>query len=375
MRGLQAEAEKQKWELEVIGQILAVSANKFLAFAKDANRMLNENEQILNNSDKPGSEEVALLFRNMHTVKGNARTYNFSGVTDAAHEAEHTYDLLRKNPDMEWDKAAALEQLYQVRKLVQTYEVIYKEKLSNSDSDGVFVDKQLIDKLKDTLESANDKDVEKLRDVVGKVRTITSAIGTESIAGLLDAIVKSMPDIAKRLGKEAPNIVINDNNIRLAADIVPIMKNVFTHGFRNSVDHGLESSEERKSKGKSEKGTISLEVKEEKGNVVLSLSDDGRGLAINKLKQKAIEKGLFKEGEQVTDKMLAELIFQSGMSTADSVTDVSGRGVGMDAIRKFVEKLGGTVEVRFKEKTGKDGDYVQFESRIIIPAEHSIKVA
>lgn len=375
LRGLQAEAEKQKWELEVIGQILAVSANKFVAFAKDANRLLNENEDIIKHTDKPSVDDIALLFRNMHTVKGNARTYNLTGVTDAAHEAESTYDKLRKDPAMVWDKQVALDELYKVRELVQTYEVIYKEKLSSSDSDGVFVDKQLIDKLKDTLNSVNDKDVDKLRDVLSKVRTITSAIGTESITGLLDAIVKSMPELAKRLGKEAPNIVIKDNDIRLLADIVPVMKNVFTHGFRNSVDHGIESPEERKSKGKSEKGTITLEVKEEKGRVVLSLSDDGRGLAISKLKQKAIEKGLFNAGEKVSDKMLAELIFHSGLSTSDNVTEVSGRGVGMDAIRKFVEKMGGTVEVHFKTKTGKDAEYVQFESRIIIPAEHSVKVA
>lgn len=375
LRGLQAEAEKQKWELEVIGQILAVSANKFVAFAKDANRLLNESEQIIQTTDKPSGDEIALLFRNMHTVKGNARTYNLSGVTDAAHEAESAYDKLRKDPAMAWDKAAALAELYHVRELVQTYEVIYKEKLSSSDSDGVFVDKQLIDKLKATLTSVNDKDVNKLRDVVSKVRTITTAIGTESITGLLDAIVKSMPDLAKRLGKEAPNIVIKDNDIRLVPDVVPVIKNVFTHSFRNSVDHGIETPEERKSMGKSEKGTITLEVKEEQGRVVLSLSDDGRGLATSKLKKKAVEKGLFKEDEQVTDKMLAELIFHSGLSTAESVTEVSGRGVGMDAIRKFVEKLGGTVEVHFKGKSGKDGDYVQFESRIILPAEHSVKVA
>lgn len=375
LRGLQAEAEKQKWELEVIGQILAATPNKFVAFAKDANRFLDENEALIKNADKPSADDVALLFRNMHTVKGNARTYGFHGITDAAHEAEGTYDKYRKDPQSGWEQAAVLEELYKVRECVQTYEVIYREKLAGNDADGVFVDKVLIDKLQSALSEVNENNVNELRKTVSSIRTITQALGTESITGLLDSIIKSMPDLAEKLGKIAPEIVIHDHDIRLAADIVPIMKNVFTHGFRNSVDHGIETAEERKASGKAEKGTIVLDVHEEEGNIVLSLSDDGRGLAIAKLKQKAIEKGLFNEGDNISDAELAELIFHSGLSTAEKVSDVSGRGVGMDAIRKFVENLGGTVEVRFKGEANESGEFIAFESRIIIPKTHSVKVA
>jgi HAMP domain-containing protein/HPt (histidine-containing phosphotransfer) domain-containing protein len=376
LRGLQAEAEKQKWELAVIGQILAVSASKFLSFTKDANHFLDENEALIKQTNTPNPDVIATLFRNMHTIKGNARTYGFVSVTDAAHEAESTYDKMRKDNDAAWEKDKMLQELYHARELVQTYAMIYKEKLANNDSDGVFFDRVLVDKLKQALDKVDDHNVEKLRSIVSKVRSVMEAVGTESIHSLLDAIVKSMPEMAQRLGKEAPNIIITDNDVRLTAEIVPVLKNVFTHGFRNSVDHGLETAEERKASGKPDKGTISLVVEQDnKGRIILRMSDDGRGLAINKLKKKAIEQGIFKRGEEATDQQLAELIFMSGLSTADTVSDVSGRGVGMDAMRKFVEKLGGTIEIHFKGKLNQDTGYQAFESWIILPSDLTVKVA
>ena len=375
LRGLQAEAEKQKWELEVIGQILAIAPDKFAAFVKDALRFLDENEQIINAHAQKSTDIINTLFRNMHTIKGNARTYGFTAVTDVAHEAETTYDVLRKTADAEWDQAKMLAELQATRKLVQTYEGIFKDKLSGASSDGVFVDAILIDLLKGVLGEVNEHDASALRKALHSVKSITGAIGTESLPSILDAITKSMPELAEKLGKIAPNIVINDHGIRFAADVVPIMKNVFTHSFRNAIDHGLESAEERKASGKPDKGTIRLEVSEEGGQIVLSLSDDGRGLAINRLKSKAMEAGLLDSSKEITDQMLAELIFHSGLSTADKVSDVSGRGVGMDAIRNFVEKLGGTVEIRLTGKQMSDSDYRQFESRIILPSTYTVKVA
>ena len=192
---------------------------------------------------------------------------------------------------------------------------------------------------------------------------------------MLGAITRSMPELAQRLGKVAPNIVIKDNGIRLAVEVAQIMKNVFTHSFRNAMDHGIETAAERIAHGKPEQGTITLDVREEDGKVVLALSDDGRGLALRKLKEKATAQGIVYLNEELSDHELADLIFQSGVSTAANVSDISGRGVGMDAIRKFVENIGGRVEVSFTQATTSDAGYRQFESRIILPAVCAIKVA
>lgn len=375
LRGLQAEAEKQKWELDVIGQILSVSADKFIAFIKDAYHFADENEQLIDQTSEPSSDVIATLFRNMHTIKGNARTYGFTAITDVSHAAEGTYDEMRKHGLATWDKDKMLTELKETRRLVQTYESIYTEKLSGNTAAGLFIEQGLLDKLKQALDSFDEKDVNSLRQALKDVKAITSAIGTESMESLLDALIHSMPEIAHQLGKPAPHVVIDDHNIRFFPDIAPVIKNVFTHSFRNAIDHGFESSEERIAHGKPDFGTITVEVNQENDQVVLLISDDGRGLAVRKLKEKAIKTGLMDAQGDISPQALAELIFQSGMSTAENVSEISGRGVGMDAIRQFVEKAGGKVEIRFVEEPKQDSEFLSFISRITLPASCTKKVA
>jgi len=246
LRGLQAEAEKQKAELEIIGQILSASTSKFVAFSKDTHKFIEENTQIIKNTNQPSQDDIALLFRNMHTIKGNARTYNFLGITDSSHEAEHAYDVYRKDPGSGWDKQKILDELNAVRDSIQAYDNIYDKKLaSENNADGIFIDNKLMEKLNFALQEFNDTSAEHLNTVINNVRSITAAIGTESIPNLLSPIIKSMPSMAKKLGKISPEIIIKDNDIRLNSEIVPVLKNVFNHEFRNSIDHGLGSAQER----------------------------------------------------------------------------------------------------------------------------------
>ncbi len=375
LRSLQAEAEKQKSELQVIGQILAAGPDKFVSFIKDATRFMDENEKLIKAASSASDEIVATLFRNMHTIKGNARTYGFMGITDVAHEAETAYDILRKNKDAFFDKGKLLDELARTRQRIEDYDKVFKEKLSHASTDGVYVDLMLIDKLRLVLNNVNEHDVNALRSAVRTVKSISGAIGTESIPVLLDAILRSMPEMAQKLGKAVPNVVINDHGIRLAVEVAQVMKNVFTHGFRNAMDHGIETAAERIAHGKPEQGTITLDIREEDGGVSLTLFDDGRGLALHKLKEKATAQGLVYANEELNDQELAELMFQSGLSTAENVSDISGRGVGMDAIRKFVEKIGGKIEIRFTQKSATDTGYRSFESRILLPAVCAVRVA
>lgn len=375
LRGLQAEAEKQKWELDVIGQILSVSTDKFLSFLKDAYRFSDENEQLINASSEASADVVSTLFRNMHTIKGNARTYGFVAITDVSHAAESTYDAMRKSEVAAWDKEKMLAELSATRSLIQTYESIYTGKLSGNTAAGTFVEQGLLDKLKQILDGISDQDGKNLQQALKDVKAVTNAIGTESMESMLDAIVRSMPDMAQKLGKPAPHVVIEDHNIRFNADIAQVIKNVFTHSFRNAMDHGLESAEERVAHGKPDFGTIKVEVIEENEQVVLTMTDDGRGLAVKKLKEKAIKNGLIDAKGEISSHDLGELIFQSGMSTADNVSDISGRGVGMDAIRKFVESAGGKVEIRFNQEPVQDSEFLSFTSRITLPVACTKKVA
>jgi chemotaxis protein histidine kinase CheA len=125
------------------------------------------------------------------------------------------------------------------------------------------------------------------------------------------------------------------------------------HLIRNAVDHGLESAEERLAHGKPEAGTIKLEMGVMDDMFQMALSDDGRGLALHKVRQIGIEKQLISVDQVLTDAQIARLILQPGFSTRSEVTEVSGRGVGMDAVLDFVTREHGKIEICFTDRGGR----------------------
>jgi len=383
LRGLQAEAEKQKTELDTIGQILSVSQKKFLGFLKSANDFVVENRSLIESSNEKDLSVIATLFRNMHTIKGNARTYGFTYLTDIVHVAETTYDVLRKNDDAVWDKDQLLDELKQVEGKVAIYQSIFDQKLAgfSGGGDGTFIEKGLLAAIDhavhdadDVLHDGHEHELSEIEQIVSHMKSVLDAIGTETMVSTLETILTSVPKMASDLGKEVPEVVLEDNGIRFAEDIVPVLKDVFMHVFRNSMDHGLEPAEERVAAGKTEHGKITLDAQHEDGNLVFHFYDDGRGLALSYIHKKAVANGLVGESEDISDEDLAQFIFHSGLSTAASVTMVSGRGVGMDAVKQFLRKHGGDIEIRFMGERTEAG-YRPFEQIVTLPIGTSVKVA
>jgi two-component system chemotaxis sensor kinase CheA len=131
----------------------------------------------------------------------------------------------------------------------------------------------------------------------------------------------------------------------LDRNVVEAISDPLVHMVRNSIDHGLENPEDREKAGKSRAGNLTLKASHQAGNVVIEISDDGRGLPKEKIVKKAIAAGLVKEGQELTDQEIFQLIFAPGLSTAEKITDISGRGVGMDVVKKNVEALRGRIEI------------------------------
>jgi two-component system chemotaxis sensor kinase CheA len=156
-------------------------------------------------------------------------------------------------------------------------------------------------------------------------------------------------DLATRLGKKV-KLVTRGEQTELDKGVIEKIVDPLVHLIRNSIDHGLELPEDRRAAGKDETGTISLSAVHQGGHIVIEVTDDGRGLNREKILQKAAERSL-PIAENPTDAQVWELIFHPGFSTADKLTDVSGRGVGMDVVRKNIQALGGNVDIR--SATGK----------------------
>ena len=152
-------------------------------------------------------------------------------------------------------------------------------------------------------------------------------------------------DLNQQLGKKV-ELRLCGEQTELDKTVLEKIVDPLVHLVRNSVDHGIELPAQRVAKGKPETGVVELNAYHKGGNIVIEISDDGAGLDKDRIKSKALERGLIGADDELTDEQIYDLIFQPGFSTADKVSDVSGRGVGMDVVRKNIRALSGVVEVR-----------------------------
>ncbi|PKM35709.1 MAG: chemotaxis protein CheA [Gammaproteobacteria bacterium HGW-Gammaproteobacteria-10] len=158
-------------------------------------------------------------------------------------------------------------------------------------------------------------------------------------------------DLSSKLGKKIELQLIGEHT-EVDKTVVELISDPLVHLVRNSLDHGIETPDERIAAGKQETGTVTLEAYHRGGNIVIEVSDDGRGLDKDKLRTKALEKGLIQDDAVLSDKQTFELIFMPGFSTAEQLTDVSGRGVGMDVVKRNIQSLGGNIDIVSQLGTG-----------------------
>jgi len=160
-------------------------------------------------------------------------------------------------------------------------------------------------------------------------------------------------DLSNDLNKKI-DLVMHGAETELDRQVLEMIKDPLTHMVRNSADHGLETPEERLAAGKKETGRVVLDAFHEGGHIIITISDDGRGLNSEKIKAKVLENGLATESEldSMSLQQIQNFIMRPGFSTAEKVTNVSGRGVGMDVVRSNIEKIGGTVELKSEEGSG-----------------------
>ncbi len=163
------------------------------------------------------------------------------------------------------------------------------------------------------------------------------------IRNVFERFPRLVRDIARQQGKQI-DLIVEGEDTRVDKAIIDEIGEPLVHMIRNSIDHGLEMPAERRSKGKSPVGTILLSAAQESNQVVITIADDGRGIDAGAVRRKAIARGLLREDDILTDREVIQFIFAEGFSTAASVTDLSGRGVGLDVVLKCTERLNGLIE-------------------------------
>lgn len=319
VRASQEAAEASAKELQRIGSLLALSPRQTRDFVADARTRLKASYERLTSVDP--QDWLELNFRDLHTLKGVSRSYQFLDLAAKIHEVEEPYQAARHSaealPDNNQLKAALTELL----DMIAEYERIEHEVLKRGANDSLD-----LTQLKSAITRRNWQEVDALL-----------AEDALNLKALLAPVCRSLPALAAELGRPQPVINFAISTSALDPSWGTTLLGALTHVLRNSVDHGLKTATS---------GEIDVTVADTGNAFEISVADAGRGLNLKALEQKC---------GAVSDEELAEAIFQSGLSTNEAVSDISGRGVGMDAVRAAIEELSGRVYVAFRAERDNDG--------------------
>ena len=187
--------------------------------------------------------------------------------------------------------------------------------------------------------------------IVRELQDMSMSLRMVPLKGTFNKMTRLVRDVARKLGKQV-NLVTEGEETEIDRNLVDIINDPLVHMIRNAVDHGIEMPGDRQEAGKPEAGEVKLSAYHSAGNVVVEIKDNGKGLDKDVILKKAIDNGLISEGANLSDREIFNLIFEPGFSTATEVTDVSGRGVGMDVVKKNIESLRGQVEINSVKGVG-----------------------
>ncbi len=221
------------------------------------------------------------------------------------------------------------------------------ENLMTMVSELVLTRNQLLQIMRQQTESAFTAPLQRLNHVVSELQEGVMQTRMQPISNAWGKLPRIVRDITVEVGKKI-NLEMRGAETELDRQVLDYIKDPLTHMVRNSADHGIELPADRKMLGKPEEGTILLNAFHEGGHIIIEISDDGKGLDTERIRAKAVEKGVISEEQAraLTEQQVQQMIFAAGFSTAEKVTAISGRGVGMDVVRNNIEKIGGTIEMR-----------------------------
>jgi two-component system chemotaxis sensor kinase CheA len=312
----QQEAESRQREILVLFERILADRNGFVDFYEEASRLVEA-------SSPTAGDDVAALKRSVHTLKGNTSLFGVDSVAKLCHELEERM--------AEGDDVAANS----------TYETLKDRWVSLTST----VDRMLGHREQDDVTITGDD----YRALLGKVVAGTDHpeiarflvdLALEPTEVRLNRFAEQARALADRLEKGSIEVEIDANDVRIERARFQQFWSAFTHVLRNAIDHGIESPDQRSEVGKPDVAHLDLRTFEENDEVVVEVKDDGRGIDWDGVRDRAQERGLPCE----TDQDLVQALFAAGLSTRDDVSDTSGRGVGLAAVREACDALGGRIK-------------------------------
>lgn len=318
--------------------------------------------EIAMNGAEPDTDSSTLIRKLDEVYEGKV-----AGIAPAADEAkdkamdeaemEAEENFSQSNDDIAPPPSSSISQQNQNQNQNQNHtlrvNVDLLENLMTMVSELVLTRNQIMQILRNQGESEFYAPLQRLNLVVSDLQEGVMKTRMQPIGNAWSKLPRIIRDLAVELDKKVDLIMLGQDT-ELDRQILEFIKDPLTHMVRNSADHGIEIPAARIAAGKPETGTITLNAYHEGGHIIISISDDGKGLSTAKIKEKILGNGLANAEELagMSEQQIHQFIFRAGFSTADKVTSVSGRGVGMDVVRTNIERIGGSIELRSKEGEG-----------------------
>lgn len=351
IQAVRALARSNQETVRCLQELMSCEANTYnLFFDALPGRISNIRELILLNSQ----ESIRDAMRSLHTIKGNSRTFGFSALSDKTHEIEGMLKEELQGTPILRDNQFIMKQLIRLQEIYQQYQDVRYKVLKIAQAEIKITFGDLIEEFLKELRGQESPAARELS------RRLKGVFGQQDLRMALESMGQSaLPSIARDCLKLAPILRVQGDNIYLPADRLTLLSDVFMHLFRNSMDHGIESPMERERLHKNSQGQIDIAIQRRDDCLEIIYQDDGHGLDITRTRDVMIKQGMLAEGVQPTRLQLQNAIFADGFSTAERVTAVSGRGVGMSAVRSMIQNEGGSIQCEIQsEENPKDGTAV-----------------
>ncbi len=339
LKQLRASSAQTARELDIVGQILDAGVDRFRRFCVSARGLMRENRTLLQSQTPLLRGTLDGVLRDMHTIKGNARMLGLSHAANAVHAAEDRFAYDRKRSERVIDRTALVTAVDAVLDSIDGYEWVCERKLGEALRPHELRSERAWDDIAGQLGAAKRGSLAPGEALSGIERVLRHA-GAVPLSEVVGGAAKMLPVVAQELGKVAPRLDADVGDTLLSGAWAAVMGDVLIHAFQNALDHGIEGAEERQRGGKTSQGRIMLRADRSESGLRIRLADDGRGLDLTALREKA---GAANEA----DEQIAAHAFRAGVSTAATITSISGRGVGLDAVRSFVRERGGDVAITF----------------------------
>ncbi|WP_176737023.1 7TM diverse intracellular signaling domain-containing protein [Oligoflexus tunisiensis] len=370
LRKIEIESERSRRENEMIIRIVKTRSADFQGFILNIQTCLDIIRKVFFKSTlNPDADDVEEIWRRLHTLKGVSRALGFKEISTQIHEAEtclHEFEGLTKA-----NTGQSIEVFKQIVSTIAAeiaeYQRIDQDVLKRSGGQLFDISSADLAGKVDSLERLVKSPEISREALLARVHDL-KAMYRDSFARIARSQMTALKKISEGLGKSLPMLIIDESPCLFDEPSKQLLSSILMHLFRNSLDHGIESPEERQRKGKRIEGSIFLQLEETDTRIMIHYKDDGRGLNIEKIRLKALEKGLIRMSDAPKLAELAGLVLVSGFSTADKITEISGRGVGMDAVRMSLENVGGRIEIILDEPSAlKETSFASFRFVIHFP--------